>query len=159
MPVYLIRAGEHGPVKIGFAKDPLRRIEDLQVANHETLYVLRILDGGLDTEAMLHARFSSLCVRGEWFTFHADMLGELGATEWHQPAKPTWEDVWTPERRAARSEKVRASHQDPARGAKFKATMAKKRELESAKESARKGIFFNVSAHEELSAPHILSSL
>lgn len=81
MPVYLARAGEDGPVKIGYADDPQRRLVDLQVGNHLRLSLLRLFEGGETEERILHIRFADLRLRGEWFSFSRAMLGDLGLTE------------------------------------------------------------------------------
>lgn len=78
MPVYMIRAGDSGPVKIGFARDPIQRLDDLQVAHYEALTLLRIWEGGFAEEALLHARFADLAIRGEWFAFSRAMLADVG---------------------------------------------------------------------------------
>lgn len=74
MATYIIRAGEHGPVKIGRADDVPSRLADLQTGHHETLHVIRILDTPFDAEPILHARFAALRLRGEWFDFSPEML-------------------------------------------------------------------------------------
>lgn len=81
MPVYLIRAGANGPVKIGYALDPRGRLTELQVAHYEPLSILRMWEGGEPEEAMLHLRFADLCIRGEWFSFSRQMLGDVGLTD------------------------------------------------------------------------------
>jgi len=95
MPVYLIRAGLTGPVKIGKADDPSERMALFQIGHYEQLHLIRIWQGGLLEEAHLHLRFADLHIRGEWFAFSRLMLGDVGlavcSTEaW---AKPTIGDV------------------------------------------------------------------
>ena len=81
MPVYMVRAGEHGPVKIGFADRMEGRLVKMQADNHERLVVLRLFVGGRDEEALLHQRFSELHLHGEWHSFSKAMLGDVGLTE------------------------------------------------------------------------------
>lgn len=81
MPVYLVRVGEHGPVKIGKADDPAARLSELQVANHEKLHLLRVWEGGRAEEAALHARFADLHIRGDWYSFSRLMLRGEGLVE------------------------------------------------------------------------------
>lgn len=78
MPVYMIRAGRHGPVKIGHSKDVKKRFVELQVSNHERLVVLRQLEGGKAEEALLHERFSDHVQRGKWYEFDLAMLDDVG---------------------------------------------------------------------------------
>ena len=81
MPVYMIRAGEHGPVKIGFSDDVAGRLTKMQADNHERLTVLRIFEGCALDEASLHERFSDNWLHGEWHGFTAAMLGDVGLVE------------------------------------------------------------------------------
>lgn len=74
MPIYFIRAGEDGPVKIGWAVDPKQRLAALQTAHHEKLLILRVIDGEQAEEQELHRRFSQHRIRGEWFRFVDAML-------------------------------------------------------------------------------------
>lgn len=81
MAVYLIRAGESGPVKIGKADEPKTRVIDLQCAHYEKLHLLRVWEGGEAEEKALHLRFADLRIRGEWFGFSRLMLGDVGLRE------------------------------------------------------------------------------
>lgn len=81
MAVYLIRAGENGPVKIGKADEPKLRLIDLQCAHYERLHLLRVWEGGEAEEKALHLRFGDLRIRGEWFGFSRLMLGDVGLRE------------------------------------------------------------------------------
>jgi DNA-binding transcriptional regulator YdaS (Cro superfamily) len=74
MPVYFIQAGEGGPVKIGWAVDPVSRLRELQCGNHAELRLLRELPGSITEERVLHRAFSHLRIRGEWFSFDPKML-------------------------------------------------------------------------------------
>ena len=74
MTVYFIRAGDVGPVKIGWAADVEERRGDLQTAHYEPLHLLRTIDGVPLVEFWLHERFAANRLRGEWFSFDADML-------------------------------------------------------------------------------------
>lgn len=74
MPVYMIRCGEAGPVKIGKADDPQSRLRDLQTGHHEELAIIRVLDGGEAEEKHLHTHFAEFRIRGEWFQFSDEML-------------------------------------------------------------------------------------
>lgn len=74
MPVYIIRAGQNGPVKIGKADDPASRIRDLQTGHFEELVTLRVMDGGAKVEAAFHRQFEAKRIRGEWFEYCDEML-------------------------------------------------------------------------------------
>ena len=81
MPVYMIRAGENGPVKIGYAEHVALRLVKMQADNHERLTILRIFEGGQTEEAALHLLFADLRLNGEWFGFSRKMLGDVGLRE------------------------------------------------------------------------------
>jgi hypothetical protein len=74
MAVYMARAGDNGPVKIGWAVDVQARVRELQTAHHERLKVIRVLDGARKAEGVLHKKFAHLRIFGEWFTFSPEML-------------------------------------------------------------------------------------
>jgi hypothetical protein len=74
MPVYFIRSGEDGPVKIGIAEEPRSRMRDLQVGNPVELLMIREITGGAPEESWLHRHYGDLRLRGEWFKFCASML-------------------------------------------------------------------------------------
>lgn len=81
MSVYLVRAGEHGPVKIGYAENVARRMIKMQADNHVRLILLRELTGGKAEEAVLHLRFADLRLHGEWFGFSRLMMGDVGMAD------------------------------------------------------------------------------
>lgn len=56
-----------GPVKVGFAKDPAKRLASLQTAHHEPLSVLATRPGTMRAEAETHRALRAFCVGGEWF--------------------------------------------------------------------------------------------
>lgn len=74
MPVYLIRAGENGPVKIGHAENPWARLSNAQTDCPIPLSLIAVLDGKAEEEAALHAQFSHLRIRGEWFRWSDDFF-------------------------------------------------------------------------------------
>lgn len=66
--VYFIRAGEDGPIKIGFTGgSPYVRMRDLQTGNHERLRLLGAVPGTSKDENAFHRRFGDLRGEGEWF--------------------------------------------------------------------------------------------
>lgn len=81
MSVYMIRAGETGPVKIGHSIDPEDRLGALQVSHWETLRLIRLFEGAEPEEFLLHERFIDLHIRGEWHSFSRAMLGNVGLFE------------------------------------------------------------------------------
>jgi hypothetical protein len=72
--VYLIRCGDSGMVKIGFALNPEQRLRELQTGHWETLSLIRVIEGDIGAESWMHGRFSEFRVRGEWFRLTEEML-------------------------------------------------------------------------------------
>jgi len=65
--VYFIQEGFHGPVKIGKAIRPLKRLGDLQTGNPEELHLRHVVPGDRALEKQLHHPFREARIRGEWF--------------------------------------------------------------------------------------------
>jgi hypothetical protein len=74
MPVYFIRAGDTGPVKIGWTGNVEVRRKNLQGNHVEPLHLLRVIEGSRQRERWLHRHFAALRLTGEWFRFDAEML-------------------------------------------------------------------------------------
>lgn len=87
MAVYMIRAGESGPVKIGHSTEPEMRLSQLQVCHWETLRIIRLFEGGEPEEFLLHERFIDLHIRGEWHSFSRAMMGSVGLVEIDSPTR------------------------------------------------------------------------
>jgi hypothetical protein len=65
--IYFIQAGEGGPIKIGYSRDALKRIANLQAASPVLLSALAIIPGEIRDEFALHRRLQSERLHGEWF--------------------------------------------------------------------------------------------
>lgn len=119
MPVYMIRAGVDGPVKIGFTTDLHKRLVGIQNGCAQPLLVLRYFDGDASAEARLHQMFKKHRMRGEWFSFTPEMLGDVGISDAPIPAKPVPKDYtrWSAESRAKQSRRQIESFADPVKGA------------------------------------------
>jgi hypothetical protein len=65
--IYFITDGEY--VKIGFTdqNDITNRLNALQIGNARKLRLLGCIEGGRETESVLHNVFQGFRVRGEWF--------------------------------------------------------------------------------------------
>ncbi len=74
MPVYIIRAGNTGMVKIGVAEKPDQRRRELQTAHWESLRIIRVIEGQRPAERWLQQRFAAQHIRGEWYRFCDEML-------------------------------------------------------------------------------------
>ena len=81
MAVYMIQAGENGPVKIGKAERPALRLREIQRLNHAKLRIIRLFEGGRAEERRLHQIFAAFRMHGEWFELTSLMLrGNFGLT-------------------------------------------------------------------------------
>jgi hypothetical protein len=56
-----------GPVKIGYAKHPARRLKDLQVGSPVPLCIYALAEGGNQAEQSFHKIYASERLHGEWF--------------------------------------------------------------------------------------------
>ena len=82
MAVYMIQAGDDGPVKIGSAKNPESRLSEFQTGHHVHLRIIRLFEGGLKEEMGLHKKFARARIRSEWFDPDPDILsGDTGLIE------------------------------------------------------------------------------
>ena len=66
--VYLIR-GNNGKYKIGIAKEPKKRLKQLQTGNSDVLTIIETYqsENASKIESTLHNRYSYLRNAGEWF--------------------------------------------------------------------------------------------
>jgi hypothetical protein len=65
--VYFIQCGTDGPIKIGYTSNFIHRFMTIQIANHQEVRLLGAMRGTMKDEKRLHAEFSEIRVRGEWF--------------------------------------------------------------------------------------------
>ena len=75
--VYFIQEGEDGPIKIGMAGNPEKRLKGLQTGHARQLRMLCSCPGGAPLEALYHRRYSKHHLQGEWFDPHPDILAEI----------------------------------------------------------------------------------
>jgi hypothetical protein len=74
--VYFIQAeNSDGFIKIGFAKNPIKRLLLFQTGNPYKLKLLGVISGVTEHyELELHVRFQRFRVRGEWFRPDSELL-------------------------------------------------------------------------------------
>ena len=65
--VYLIQAGEDGPVKIGVAANVFKRLAQYRTHDPIRLRLVGLIDGDRADEKRLLGRFSEYRLHGEWF--------------------------------------------------------------------------------------------
>lgn len=84
--LYFVQAGTNGPIKIGVAIDPARRVASLQIGHPEALRILKVIAGTSKHETQLHLRFWKSHLRGEWFKPTRDLLAYIEtATDFDTP--------------------------------------------------------------------------
>lgn len=78
--VCFIQAGESGPIKIGFADNPIARMASLQTGHYQELRLLWATGGKTEGyEQHLHSRYALDRIRGEWFRPSPALLGNIAA--------------------------------------------------------------------------------
>ena len=65
--IYFIKDTVTLAVKIGYSKDPEKRLAHLQTATPNQLVLLGAIQGGLEHEAAYHQQFAKHRLQGEWF--------------------------------------------------------------------------------------------
>lgn len=73
MPVYFIKRGDNGPVKIGHSIEPYGRLKSLSMGGPETYRLVAWIDGDRDKERELHKKFSDARINGEWFKLNDEL--------------------------------------------------------------------------------------
>lgn len=68
MAVYFIQGADGtGPIKIGYAKDPKKRLAEIQRMSPVLLTILNAIEGDRKREGAIHRHFADLRLFGEWF--------------------------------------------------------------------------------------------
>lgn len=86
--VYAIESGD--AVKIGFAKDPVRRLSELNVGAPGTHRLVGFARGSKRHEAEIHEICQAHRIRGEWFRKEGYVLLFLDRLPRHEPKPQTW---------------------------------------------------------------------
>lgn len=73
--VYFIGSKEQGIVKIGYSKNPLQRLKQLQTSSPYFLELFGTVEGDLITEQELQDQFSHYNMVGEWFEYSSELEG------------------------------------------------------------------------------------
>ena len=103
MPVYFISNGKN-LIKIGYSKDPIKRLAALQTASPDRLSLLAIKPGKKDVESQLHEEFKESRMEGEWFQLTPKLKVEIEFAQKYYPIdsflhpseeeKIIWEDAF-----------------------------------------------------------------
>lgn len=119
MPVYFIRSGSDGPVKIGRTNNIRRRMQMLQTGSANQLVLLRAFIGGEVEEKAIHDRLSRFRVSGEWFEASDEVLnGDMGLPLFevsHKLSKNRGgrQNIWSPEAKKSFAKKTASRWSDP----------------------------------------------
>jgi len=73
MSVYIIQAGDNGPIKIGESSNPCKRLRELQVGNHKILELIWTYDGKY-SELEIHNELHQYKIYGEWFEYNNHVI-------------------------------------------------------------------------------------
>lgn len=75
--IYFIQSEQGGPVKVGMAQNPAKRLRELQTGNPFTLEVRRVVIAEPLEEGRIHRLFAAYRMSGEWFRAHP-VLAQMG---------------------------------------------------------------------------------
>ena len=70
--IYFLKSDKY--VKIGYSKNPKKRISILKISIPFEMEVIGIIEGDLKKESQLHRMFSKLRVQGEWFLLTEEII-------------------------------------------------------------------------------------
>lgn len=66
--IYFVQGEDGGPIKIGWAVDPMRRLQSIQTNSPVPLRNVALIKGTTRTrERKIHEQFAECRIRGEWF--------------------------------------------------------------------------------------------
>lgn len=76
--LYVVEEQRPGPVKVGIANHPMRRLSSLQNGNPRQLFLRAVFCGPREdckwVEGAVHFRFAGSCLRGEWLAEPLDAI-------------------------------------------------------------------------------------
>jgi hypothetical protein len=107
MGIYIIQAGDGGPIKIGFTNvDPHGRFHTIQSHNVTKLVLLAVFDGDRQREKELHHRFAKSHLHGEWFSPDDALLKFIAKMP--KPPEPKGRQKWNTltEKQVARAKRI-----------------------------------------------------
>lgn len=75
--VYLIECEENKTCKIGFSKNPEKRIRELRTSNSHDLNLVYCVPGDRHLENTLHTLFNEFRLNGEWFKIDQSIIDKF----------------------------------------------------------------------------------
>jgi hypothetical protein len=82
--IYFIQAGNNGPIKIGFSRNPQNRLIALSEYSPFPLRMVAQIEGTFGDEGKLHKRFSQYKIKGEWFHPSGELLEYVKTIPYNQ---------------------------------------------------------------------------
>ena len=79
--IYFILDARNNAIKIGYSKNPLQRLSELQVGNSTQLRLIKTIEGGVNVERKLHTKFKDLRISGEWFQASQELMRFIDSLE------------------------------------------------------------------------------
>jgi Meiotically up-regulated gene 113 len=70
--IYFLKNGD--AVKIGYTENYSQRLQQLQTGSPHQLEFLGTMEGSIEDETALHARFNGIRIRGEWFRLNRALM-------------------------------------------------------------------------------------
>jgi len=75
--IYVIVNNSNTYCKIGYSKNPKKRLVELQTGNPEKLSLLRTYNGFIALEKHIHLKYKHLKLHNEWFLYSDNLLEDL----------------------------------------------------------------------------------
>lgn len=79
--VYAVQPAAGGPIKIGFAADPVVRMAKLQAMSPVALCMRGIVRGSIEVERRMHESLAAYRLHGEWFADADDVKAAIAHFE------------------------------------------------------------------------------
>lgn len=79
--IYFVRQGSHGPIKIGYSAEPIRRVKELRTGSPAPLFILTTVPGERTDELAIHRRLRRYRGEGEWFAHDTEVFSVIAELE------------------------------------------------------------------------------
>lgn len=79
--VYIIGNKKEGICKIGYSKNPFKRLKELQTGCPYKLEIFVVVRGNISTESLLQKKYKKYKSNGEWFFYKEDLKKSIESIE------------------------------------------------------------------------------
>ncbi len=86
--IYFVYNKNHDAIKIGFSESPYERIKEIQRNCLDQLKMIGTMPGDRNDEKSLHARFSEIRIRFEWFQNTPELMEFINNNTTNNPPPP-----------------------------------------------------------------------